>query len=765
MPTRWRATSDSGVSLAAADAVVERLRAAVESTRTPRSWPASAGSPGSSRSTTTACSPPRPTASGRSSSSPGKAGRLRDAGRRPRRALRQRRADDGRRAALLPRLRRARPARPRPGRRARRGRRRRLPRGRLRDPRRRDRRDARRLPRGGARLRRHVRRPRRARAAHRRLAGGGRRRRARPPLVRACTRTASRSCGGCSATATSTPISSSRRPRLYLDDDPPLCASAATCARSRTSPAAASPETSRACCRTGLGARDRSRGAGSGPRCSAGSTSRAFPRRSSAASSTSASATAPSFRPPDADASGLAGDRPRRGRGRRRRLRGPLIGVLVSGRGHEPPGADRRRASRRAPLRQQRARRPARSSAARARGDPDGRLRARGLRDRASRDLAMADWLASRRRPLVVCAGLHAPAHAGVPRALPGRGHQRPPVAPARLPRPHAVEDALAAGRRRDRRRPCTSSTTGIDTGAGDPAGARCRSSPATRSRRSHARMHEVEHRLLPAAARLLAGDYARLAVIARALLSVYDKTGLDELRARPHRARRRARRERRHGDVLERARPRRRPASTTLTEFPELLGGRVKTLHPTIHAGDPRPARPRGRHGRARRARRSSRSTSSASTSTRSSRSRRRKDVARGGRGRDDRHRRARDAARGREELRPRRRRVCSTDQLRLGARRAAGAAATSRWRPAARSPPRRSPTPRPTRPRSRAGSRTARRSPDRLVVSLDKVARPRYGENPHQRAAYYAEAGARAPPALARRAARAAGSSPSTT
>ena len=43
----------------------------------------------------------------------------------------------------------------------------------------------------------------------------------------------------------------------------------------------------------------------------------------------------------------------------------------------------------------------------------------------------------------------------------------------------------------------------------------------------------------------------------------------------------------------------------------------------------------------------------------------------------------------------------------------------------------------------------------PDSLVISLEKVQDLAYGENPHQRAAYYAERGvARAPP-LARRAA----------
>ena len=125
-----RATSQAGVSLAAADAVVDRAAARggrVDADR-PRSSAGSAGSRGSTRSTRSGCSRPRRTGSARSSCSRGAAGRLRDAGARPRRPLRQRRPDDRRRAALLPRLRRRAPARPRAGRGARRGRRGGLPR-------------------------------------------------------------------------------------------------------------------------------------------------------------------------------------------------------------------------------------------------------------------------------------------------------------------------------------------------------------------------------------------------------------------------------------------------------------------------------------------------------------------------------------------------------------------------------------------------------------------------------------------------------------
>ena len=73
---------------------------------------------------------------------------------------------------------------------------------------------------------------------------------------------------------------------------------------------------------------------------------------------------------------------------------------------------------------------------------------------------------------------------------------------------------------------------------------------------------------------------------IRRALVSVYDKTGLEELARGAARGRRRARLDR-----LDR-----RAASPTagvpvtkveeLTGFPECLDGRVKTLHPQVHAG-----------------------------------------------------------------------------------------------------------------------------------------------------------------------------------
>ena len=73
---------------------------------------------------------------------------------------------------------------------------------------------------------------------------------------------------------------------------------------------------------------------------------------------------------------------------------------------------------------------------------------------------------------------------------------------------------------------------------------------------------------------------------IRRALVSVYDKTGLDELAPRPARRRRRDRLDRldrRPGSPTPASRS---PQVEELTGFPECLDGRVKTLHPRVHAG-----------------------------------------------------------------------------------------------------------------------------------------------------------------------------------
>ena len=86
----------------------------------------------------------------------------------------------------------------------------------------------------------------------------------------------------------------------------------------------------------------------------------------------------------------------------------------------------------------------------------------------------------------------------------------------------------------------------------------------------------------------------------------------------------------------------------------------------------------------------------------------------------------------------------VCEPERVRRDPRPAPQRAAST-WTPAASSRPRRSRTRRPTRRRSRRGSRTSRRSRRSSLLSLERVDELVYGENPHQRAAYYAEAGVR--------------------
>ena len=76
---------------------------------------------------------------------------------------------------------------------------------------------------------------------------------------------------------------------------------------------------------------------------------------------------------------------------------------------------------------------------------------------------------------------------------------------------------------------------------------------------------------------------------ITRALLSVSDKTGLVEFARALGGARRRAGLDRRHRQGARRRRARRCATSSELTGFPEMMDGRVKTLHPE---GARRPAR-----------------------------------------------------------------------------------------------------------------------------------------------------------------------------
>ena len=229
-----------------------------------------------------------------------------------------------------------------------------------------------------------------------------------------------------------------------------------------------------------------------------------------------------------------------------------------------------------------------------------------------------------------------------------------------------------------------------------------------------------------------------------RALISVYDKTGLDEF----------ARGLDELGFELVASGGTPRSSRSTglhvtrvedVTHAPEMLGGRVKTLHPRIHGGilarRDRRRRPRGaRRAGDRAVRPRLRQLLSVQLDRREARS------AHGGRRRDDRHRRTVDAARGGEELRARRPRLRAR-AVRARARRAHASTARSRRRPAAA-----------LAADAFADSAAYEAAiarwfaegeglPETLSLSFEKVQDLAYGENPHQRAAYYREVGARRP------------------
>ena len=73
---------------------------------------------------------------------------------------------------------------------------------------------------------------------------------------------------------------------------------------------------------------------------------------------------------------------------------------------------------------------------------------------------------------------------------------------------------------------------------------------------------------------------------VRRALLSVSDKTGRRRARARARRAQHRDPLHRRHGEAAGRQRRCRCARSAATPGFPEIMDGRVKTLHPKIHGG-----------------------------------------------------------------------------------------------------------------------------------------------------------------------------------
>ena len=71
-----------------------------------------------------------------------------------------------------------------------------------------------------------------------------------------------------------------------------------------------------------------------------------------------------------------------------------------------------------------------------------------------------------------------------------------------------------------------------------------------------------------------------------KAILSVHDKTGLVSFAARPGRVGLEAGCFRRHGRASARRRAAGHRGERDYTGSPEILGGRVKTLHPAIHGG-----------------------------------------------------------------------------------------------------------------------------------------------------------------------------------
>ena len=307
------------------------------------------------------------------------------------------------------------------------------------------------------------------------------------------------------------------------------------------------------------------------------------------------------------------------------------IAVGVSGAGHEPAGAPRGRAC-------------AASSAARSSSSsPIGRARrstgprSRGSTPRSSPAATTRRWptsLAGAARRRRRAGGLHAddrparaggvrrpdPQHASVAAAgVPGRPCGRDALAPRRArdgrDRPPRRRDA----RRRPDRRPgggpgparrrrgraCTSGSRPSSTGC-------CRTPSACSSagRRRSTRGRHV-------AIDLDRAD-AALPTPRRALLSVSDKTGLVDLgRGLVARGFELVS----TGGTARALRDAGLPVTdvAAVTGCPEMLDGRVKTLHPRVHGGLLADRRLEDHRAPAARGRRSPRSSSSSSTSTRS--------------------------------------------------------------------------------------------------------------------------------------------------
>ncbi len=200
-------------------------------------------------------------------------------------------------------------------------------------------------------------------------------------------------------------------------------------------------------------------------------------------------------------------------------------------------------------------------------------------------DEALAEALAGARIDLVVLAGYMRLVGPAVLAALEGRIlNVHPSLLPA-FPGAHAVRDALDAGVRVSG---CTVHLVTAELDAGPILAQEAVPVLAHDDEAAlHARIQAVEHRLLPAvvAARLGGITGGLTPVPRRALLSVSDKTGLVDLaRGLVDRGFELVS----TGGTASTIRAAGLPVTdvAAVTGFPEMLDGRVKTLHPRIHAG-----------------------------------------------------------------------------------------------------------------------------------------------------------------------------------
>jgi phosphoribosylaminoimidazolecarboxamide formyltransferase/IMP cyclohydrolase len=216
-------------------------------------------------------------------------------------------------------------------------------------------------------------------------------------------------------------------------------------------------------------------------------------------------------------------------------------------------------------------------------------------------DAALATTLAAARPDVVVLAGYMRVVGPAVLAAYPGRiVNTHPSLLPA-FPGAHAVRDALAHGVTLSG---CTVHLVDATLDGGPiVAQEAVPVLPDDDEAALHGRIQAVEHRLLPRVVALLLADAvvlggggrrvtvdleradARVPVPRRALLSVSDKTGLADLgRGLVERGWELVS----TGGTARALRDAGLPVSdvAAVTGFPEMLDGRVKTLHPRVHGG-----------------------------------------------------------------------------------------------------------------------------------------------------------------------------------